>query len=340
MTALISVTGASKAFRQAPTFIERLACLMGAGKPARAVHAVDTVSLEIRKGEVLGLVGESGCGKSTLGRMIAGILEPSSGQALLDGVPLLAGPGRPVKTTTRVQMVFQDPFASLDPRMRIGDIVSEGPVANGIVAAADAQADVARWLTVVGLDPAVAERYPHQFSGGQRQRIAIARALAMRPDVLVCDEPVASLDVSIQAQIINLFLKLRRELGLTMLFISHDLGLVRHISDRIAIMYLGRIVETGDTQAIFTAPRHPYTRALLDSMPKLRLDADATIAFRPIQGELPSPLDPPAGCHFHLRCPHVQSRCKTERPELRVLGDRQVACLRAHELDLSTKVPA
>ncbi len=340
MTALISVTAASKEFRQTPTFTERLARLTGTGKPERAVHAVDAVSLEIRKGEVLGLVGESGCGKSTLGRMIAGILEPSRGEALLDGVPPLAGAGRPVKTTTRVQMVFQDPFASLDPRMRIGDIVSEGPVANGIVTTADARADVARWLSVVGLDPAVAERYPHQFSGGQRQRIAIARALAMRPDVLVCDEPVASLDVSIQAQIINLFLKLRRELGLTMLFISHDLGLVRHISDRIAIMYLGRIVETGDTQAIFAAPRHPYTRALLDSMPKLRLDPDAAIAFRPIQGELPSPLDPPAGCHFHLRCPHVQNRCGIERPELRVLGDRQVACLRAHELDLATETPA
>ncbi len=337
MTALVSVIGASKDFRQAPTLAERVARFAGKGRSERVVHAVDAVSLEIRKGEVLGLVGESGCGKSTLGRMIAGILEPSRGDALLDGVPLLAGSGRPVKTTTRVQMVFQDPFASLDPRMRIGDIVSEGPVANGIVAQADARVDVARWLSVVGLDPAVAERYPHQFSGGQRQRIAIARALAMRPDVLVCDEPVASLDVSIQAQIINLFLKLRRELGLTMLFISHDLGLVRHVSDRIAIMYLGRIVETGDTQAIFAAPRHPYTRALLDSMPKLRLDADAAVDFRPIRGELPSPLDPPAGCHFHLRCPHAQDTCATERPELRVLGDRQVACLRAHELDLTTE---
>ncbi|MBI3507295.1 MAG: ATP-binding cassette domain-containing protein [Proteobacteria bacterium] len=340
MSALITVDNASKRFAQAPTFAERLARLAGKGTPPRAVHAVASVSLEIRKGEVLGLVGESGCGKSTLGRMIAGILQPSSGKALLDGVPLLAGTGRPVKTTTRVQMVFQDPFASLDPRMRIGDIVAEGPVANGIVAASDVRADVARWLTVVGLDPAVAERYPHQFSGGQRQRIAIARALAMRPDVLVCDEPVASLDVSIQAQIINLFLKLRRELGLTMLFISHDLGLVRHVSDSIAIMYLGRIVEMGATGSIFAAPRHPYTRALLDSMPKLRLDADAAIAFRPIQGELPSPLDPPAGCHFHLRCPYAQDRCGAERPQLRTVSDRKVACLRAEELNLATETTA
>ena len=337
MSPLVSVANASKLFRQSPTLGERIAALAGGSLP-RPVHAVDGVSLDIRKGEVLGLVGESGCGKSTLGRMIAGILQPSTGHAHLDGVPLLAETGRPVKTTTRVQMVFQDPFASLDPRMRIGDIVSEGPLANGIVPAAEVRADTARWLSTVGLDPAVAERYPHQFSGGQRQRIAIARALAMRPDVLVCDEPVASLDVSIQAQIINLFLKLRRELGLTMLFISHDLGLVRHVSDRIAIMYLGRIVELGDTQGIFKAPRHPYTRALLDSMPKLRLDADAAIAFRPIQGELPSPLAPPPGCHFHQRCPHVQARCKAERPALRTLGERQVACLRADELNLQSEI--
>ncbi len=339
MTGLVSVAGASKLFRQTPTLLERIAVLAGGHLP-RPVHAVDDVSLEIDKGEVLGLVGESGCGKSTLGRMIAGILEPSTGHAHLDGVPLLAGPGRAVKSTTRVQMVFQDPFASLDPRMRIGDIVSEGPVANGIVLATEADADTARWLSTVGLDPAVASRYPHQFSGGQRQRIAIARALAMRPDVLVCDEPVASLDVSIQAQIINLFLKLRRELGLTMLFISHDLGLVRHVSDRIAIMYLGRIVELGATQDIFAAPRHPYTRALLDSMPKLRLDSDAAIAFRPIQGELPSPLDPPAGCHFHQRCPHAIDRCRAERPALRPLAARQVACLRAEELNLETETRA
>ncbi len=337
MTGLVSVAGASKLFRQTPTLLERIAVLAG-GRLPRPVHAVDDVSLEIGKGEVLGLVGESGCGKSTLGRMIAGILEPSTGHAHLDGVPLLAGPGRAVKSTTRVQMVFQDPFASLDPRMRIGDIVSEGPVANGIVPATGADADTARWLSTVGLDPAVASRYPHQFSGGQRQRIAIARSLAMRPDVLVCDEPVASLDVSIQAQIINLFLKLRRELGLTMLFISHDLGLVRHVSDRIAIMYLGRIVELGATQDIFAAPRHPYTQALLSAVPMV--DPASRREIIRLAGDLPSPANPPAGCHFHQRCPHAIDRCRTERPALRPLAARQVACLRAEELNLETETRA
>jgi peptide/nickel transport system ATP-binding protein len=332
MTRLVEIDRVSKRFAQPPTLAARLARIVGRSVPVRAVHAVDDVSLAIARGEVLGLVGESGCGKSTLGRVVAGILPPSAGSAIFDGAPLLLNGA---KTTTRVQMVFQDPFASLDPRMRVGDIVAEGPVANGIVAAAEARQDVARWLGIVGLDPAVAERYPHQFSGGQRQRIAIARALAMRPDLLVCDEPVASLDVSIQAQIINLFLKLRRELGLTMLFISHDLGLVRHVSDRIAIMYLGRIVETGETQAIFRAPRHPYTRALLDSMPRLDPGAGAAVEFRPIRGELPSPLDPPPGCHFHLRCPHAQDRCRSERPALAATDGRAVACLRADELDLA-----
>ncbi len=316
MTALIETRDVAKRFREAPSLGERIARLVGAGSDERTVHAVDGISLSVAKGEVLGLVGESGCGKSTLGRMIAGILPPSEGTALIDGVPAMGGGTRPVKTTTRVQMVFQDPFASLDPRMRIGDIIAEGPVANGLIKPSEAAADAARWLATVGLDPSAAQRYPHQFSGGQRQRIAIARALAMRPDALICDEPVASLDVSIQAQIVNLFLKLRRELGLTMIFISHDLSLVRHVSDRVAIMYLGRIVEIGDSRGIFASPRHPYTRALLDSAPALRLgDEDAT-GFKPIRGELPSPMDPPPGCHFHARCPHADAKCRIEAPVL------------------------
>jgi oligopeptide/dipeptide ABC transporter ATP-binding protein len=334
MTALIDIRDVGRRFGSGPTLTEKVAAAFGRPARPRIVHAVDGVTLSIVKGEVLGLVGESGCGKSTLGRIVAGILPPSSGSALFDGKPLLGTDGTGTKATTRVQMVFQDPFGSLDPRMRVGDIIAEGPVANGLVAASDAPADVARWLTTVGLDPGVAERYPHQFSGGQRQRIAIARALAMRPDMLVCDEPVASLDVSIQAQIINLFLELRERLGLTMLFISHDLGLVRHVSDRIAIMYLGRIVETGRTAEIFARPAHPYTRALLDSMPKLRLEDDAPVSFRPIAGELPSPLDPPKGCHFHQRCPHAVDRCRTERPALVPSRGRDVACLRADEIDL------
>ena len=198
---------------------------------------------------------------------------------------------------------------------------------HGLVSKEEAKGDVARWLAAVGLDAAAAERFPHQFSGGQRQRVAVARALAMRPDALVCDEPVASLDVSIQAQIINLFLKLRRDLHLTMLFISHDLSVVRHISDRVAIMYLGRIVELGPTEEIFAAPRHPYTRALLDSAPRLAADGTAQQEIRPIRGELPSPIHPPSGCAFHQRCPFAQERCRQELPSLRPMGDnRYAAC--------------
>jgi peptide/nickel transport system ATP-binding protein len=229
------------------------------------------------------------------------------------------------KVTTRIQMVFQDPYASLNPRMRVGNTISEGPLAHGLITRAQADSDVARWLTAVGLDAAAAQRFPHQFSGGQRQRVAIARALAMRPDALVCDEPVASLDVSIQAQIINLFLQLRRDLNLTMLFISHDLSVVRHVSDRVAIMYLGRIVETGPTEQIFTAPRHPYTRALLDSAPRLAADGAPVQDIRPIHGELPSPINPPTGCAFHQRCAFAQDRCKKELPVLQALGDQQQA---------------
>ncbi len=325
---LLVVDHVSQRFAPQLSVGDKIAARFGSAVETRTVHAVDDVSLSIQKGEVLGLAGESGCGKSTLGRAIAGILPPSGGRVLLDGRPVMDGIGRRArKTTTRVQMVFQDPFASLDPRMRIGETLLEGPLAHGLVTRDGADAYGARWLTAVGLDPDVAQRFPHQFSGGQRQRVAIARALAMQPDLLICDEPVASLDVSIQAQIINLFLQLRRELGLTMLFISHDLGIVRHVSDRVAIMYLGRIVETGATQAVYAHPRHPYTRALLDSVPQLRLDEAHLATFKPIQGELPSPLSPPPGCHFHLRCTRVASKCRIEAPQL--VGDvaaQAVAC--------------
>ena len=327
MNALVRLDNVSKQFAPSLSLGERIAARFGANVETRPVHAVDGVSLQIVKGEVLGLVGESGCGKSTLGRIAAGILPATTGRALLDGAPVMGSDRRPLKVTTRVQMVFQDPFASLNPRMRIGDTIAEGPLAHGLVGNGGARAYVAGWLDEVGLGPDVAGRYPHQFSGGQRQRVAIARALAMKPDILVCDEPVASLDVSIQAQIINLFLKLRRQLHLTMLFISHDLGVVRHISDRVAIMYLGRIVETGPTASVYAQPAHPYTRALLDSVPKLELADDALISFRPIEGELPSPLSPPPGCHFHLRCPKAGARCRIDVPRLvETTSTRTVAC--------------
>jgi len=323
MTALVEAAGLTRRFDPRLTIGDRIAALFGAPVETRPVRAVTDVSFAIRQGETLGLVGESGCGKSTLGRMVAGILPPSAGAISLEGAPVMA---RGRKTTTRIQTVFQDPFASLNPRRRIGATISEGPIAHGLVTRAAAPAFVADWLARVGLDPAVATRFPHQFSGGQRQRVAIARALAMRPDILVCDEPVASLDVSIQAQILNLFLDLRQALGLTCLFISHDLSVVRHVSDRVAIMYLGRIVEVGPAAEVYGAPRHPYTQGLLDSVPKLRLDANA-VTFRPIAGELPSPLSPPTGCAFHPRCPRATDLCRRERPALTPRpGGTEVAC--------------
>ena len=328
MSSFVEVEDVSKQFTPWLSVGERIAAGLGSAVETRSVHAVDRLSLEIDKGEVLGLVGESGCGKSTLGRIVAGIMPPTSGAVRVAGEPVMSAGRKPSKRTTRVQMVFQDPFASLDPRMRIGETIAEGPIAHGLVGRVGAASYVGRWLDAVGLEPGFASRFPHQFSGGQRQRVAIARALAMQPDVLICDEPVASLDVSIQAQIINLFLKLRRELKLTMLFISHDLGVVRHVADRTAIMYLGRIVEAGETQSVYRSPGHPYTRGLLDSVPKLVLADDESVTFRPIQGELPSPLSPPVGCHFHPRCPIAVARCKVDAPELRaaVSASRRVAC--------------
>ncbi|MGG5809025.1 ABC transporter ATP-binding protein [Falsiroseomonas sp. CW058] len=324
MTALLVAENVSKRFSPRITLGDRIAGALGAKVDRRAVHAVSEVSLGVPQGRTLGLVGESGCGKSTLGRMLAGILPPSEGRVTLRGEAPMQGRH---KVTTRIQTVFQDPYASLNPRLRIGETIAEGPVAHGLVTREGAPAMVAEWLARVGLDPAFATRFPHQFSGGQRQRVAIARALAMQPDVLVCDEPVASLDVSIQAQILNLFLDLRQALGLTCLFISHDLSVVRHVSDRVAIMYLGRIVESGEAARVYAAPRHPYTQGLLASVPKLVLDSNTGLDFRPIAGELPSPLSPPPGCAFHPRCPRATEVCRVERPPLTPREDGTlVAC--------------
>jgi peptide/nickel transport system ATP-binding protein len=266
-------------------------------------------------------VGESGCGKSTLGRIVAGIMEPSDGQVLYRGRDTASLPPAEAKTAAlAVQMIFQDPFASLNPRMRAKDIVGEAPVAHGVVKRGEIDAYTDDLLRRVGLDPSFKRRYPHQFSGGQRQRIGIARALAVKPEFIVCDEAVAALDVSIQAQVLNLFMKLRADLGLTYLFISHDLGVVRHLSDRVAIMYLGRIVEEGPTEALFANPNHPYTIALLAEVP--RLDTRKR-KFEPVKGEIPSPLDPPPGCHFHPRCPHAMARCRSEAPALKEIAPRR-----------------
>ena len=324
MSDFLSIDNVSRIFGPNLSTGERIAAKLGGKVEIRSVRAVSDVTLSVRKGETLGLVGESGCGKSTLGRLIAGILPPTTGKVAIDGAPVMENG---TKVTTRVQTVFQDPFASLDPRMKVGDTVAEGPIAHGLTRTSEARGYVAAWFERVGLDPVWVDRYPHQFSGGQRQRIAIARALAMQPDVLICDEPVASLDVSIQAQIINLFLELTRDLELTCVFISHDLSVVQHVSDVVAVMYLGRIVELGPVAQVFGQPAHPYTAALFGSVPKLVLDADELVRFDTIEGEVPSPLSPPSGCYYHPRCPLVSDICKTTSPSTQSVSDlRAVAC--------------
>jgi peptide/nickel transport system ATP-binding protein len=324
MTALLEVRNLTKRFTQAPDLAERLAARIGAADPPAVVHAVDGVDMTIAEGEVVGLVGESGSGKSTIGRMIAGLIPPTEGTIRLRGADITRRSRAEAKAAAlQIQMIFQDPMSSLNPRKRIQDIIAEAPIVHGLIRRADARAFVEATLARVGLDPSVRDRYPHQFSGGQRQRIVIARALAVEPRFLICDESVAALDVSIQAQVLNLFMRLRRELGLTYLFISHDLGVVEHISDRVVILYLGRVVEEAPTEALFADPRHPYTQALLAEVPRL---STGKRAFQPIRGEIPAPLDPPPGCHFHTRCPHAGPRCVREIPRLRPEGAGRAAC--------------
>jgi len=309
---MLELKAVSKRFERKADVIERFARQLGADVPEHVVHAVDRVSFSVAKGEVVGLVGESGCGKSTLGRLACGLYEPS------DGEVSFAGPRR------AIQMIFQDPFASLNPRMRVDEIIGEAPRVHGVVPRAEIPDYVASLLDRVGLDASYRRRYPHQFSGGQRARIGIARALAVKPEFLVCDEAVAALDVSIQAQVLNLFMDLRETLGLTYLFISHDLGVVKHLSDRVVVMYLGRVVEIATTAELFAAPNHPYTQALLAEVPRIdRRRRD----YVPIRGEIPSPMAPPTGCHFHPRCPHASVRCANEAPALREIAPgRLSAC--------------
>ncbi len=312
---IIQARGVSRQFVKHLDLAEKILARFGADLHDEVVHAVDSVNVDISAGEVVGLVGESGCGKSTLGRMVAGILEPSQGTMKFRGQELSGMSAADRRAALlKVQMIFQDPFASLNPRLRVRDIVGEAPQVHGLVSRAELDEYLDRVLLQCGLDPDFKRRYPHQFSGGQRQRIGIARALAVQPEFIVCDESVAALDVSIQAQILNLFMDLRESLDLTYLFISHDLGVVEHISDRAVIMYLGRVVESTTTEALFRGPNHPYTQALLHEVPRLETRHSK---FKPVEGEIPSPLDPPSGCHFHPRCPHALPRCREQAPALK-----------------------
>jgi peptide/nickel transport system ATP-binding protein len=293
------------------------------------VKAVDGVSFAIRRGETFALVGESGCGKSTIARVIVGLYPPTAGHIAFDGVDLagLASRRAALPLRRRMQMIFQDPYASLDPRWRVRRIIAEPLVTHGLVAGkAELRRRVDELLTQVRLSPADGDKYPHEFSGGQRQRISIARALAAHPEFLVCDEPTSALDVSVQAQILNLMKDLQREFGLTYLFISHNLAVIYQVSDRIGVMYLGRLVEIAATDQLFARPRHPYTRLLLETIPRLEAAAGAGSQREPVAGEVPNPIDPPPGCAFHPRCPFANDRCRRDRPELFKSDGALVAC--------------
>ena len=295
-------------------------------KPRQLLHAVDGVSFDIQRGQTLALVGESGCGKSTVARLLVGLYGPTRGRFLFDGQDAHAAygsaAGRPLRR--RIQMIFQDPYASLNPRWRVADIVAEPLREHGLLSEAHAVKErVGELLQSVGLSPLDMIKYPHQFSGGQRQRISIARALATHPEFLVCDEPTSALDVSVQAQVLNIMKDLQRQQGLTYLFISHNLAVVRHVSDQVGVMYLGRLVELADKATLFSEPRHPYTRMLLDAIPKMH---DTGRARTPVQGEVPNPLNPPTGCAFHPRCPHANARGKAERPAMLTIRGVRVAC--------------
>jgi len=330
---LISAQQVSKTFGKRLDWVERALRRLGAKLQEHSLSAVDLVDLHVHPGEVLGLVGESGCGKSTLARILAGIHAPSAGALQFQGrdVAALDRAGRR-DFMLRCQMVFQDPFGSLNPRLRVRDLIGEGPRVHGLWPAQEFEQRLDALMLLVGLDPDMKWSFPHQFSGGQRQRIGIARALAVEPALLVCDEAVSALDVSIQAQVLNLFMQLRSSLGLTYIFISHDLGVIGHVADRVMVMYLGRVVESGPCDEVFATPNHPYTRALLAQMPRLDLRRQDYLS---IKGEIPSPIDPPPGCRFHTRCDEVMPRCRTEQPLLRKLTDGRLSACHLNDASMA-----
>lgn len=319
---LVSAEGLTKTFDVSAPWLNRVL----EGRPRQQLHAVDEVSFDIRQGETLALVGESGCGKSTVARLLVGLYRPTGGRVLYRGKELAEVQAARVGSSesARVQMIFQDPYASLNPRWKISDIVAEPLRVRRLLRTRQERSErVVELLQLVGLSPADASKYPHQFSGGQRQRISIARALASEPEFLVCDEPTSALDVSVQAQVLNLMRDLQARHGLTYLFISHNLAVVHHVSDRVGVMYLGRIVELSTRDHIFGQPRHPYTRMLLDAIPDLAMSGRPRT---PVAGEVPNPLTPPTGCTFHPRCPYADARCRTERPQLAADPSGAVAC--------------
>mgnify|MGYP000884363789 FL=1 len=319
---LVRATDLAKTFDVSAPWLNRVI----ERQPRQLLRAVDGVSFDIPRGQTLALVGESGCGKSTVARLLVGLYEPTRGGFEFDGQDAHAAFKTPEgrRLRRRIQMIFQDPYASLNPRWRVEDIVAEPLREHAIVTEPAALRDrVDELLQSVGLSPLDRVKYPHQFSGGQRQRISIARALATQPEFLVCDEPTSALDVSVQAQVLNIMKDLQRQRGLTYLFISHNLAVVRHVSDRVGVMYLGRLVELAPKHTLFDSPRHPYTRMLLDAIPKMH---DTGRARTPVSGEVPNPLNPPTGCAFNPRCPHANQRCRNERPQLLTLGGIRIAC--------------